>query len=129
MSDAVSELLSDAQRRQRALANWENEGGAGPNGPLEALHLLAGQGPLPKMGEAEMVALHVRVIALENLVVALLATASPHQHQIARDMAAYISPRPGATPHPLTTLAAGHMNDLVERAVRFEAIATDISSS
>ncbi|MEO5599142.1 MAG: hypothetical protein ABIQ66_11040 [Novosphingobium sp.] len=124
MPDAVPEQPSDAQRRQRALANWENEGGAGPNGPLEAVHLLAGQGPLPNMGAAEMMALHVRMVALENLVVALLATASPQQRQIAREMAAYISPRLGATPHPLTTLAAAHMDDLVERAVRFDTTGT-----
>lgn len=111
---------SDAQQRQRALARWENGGGAGLHGPLEAIHMLASSDPLPKMGEAEMLALHVRVVALENLLIALLATASDHQLEIARDMAAYIAPRPEATPHPLTTLAAAHMTDLIERAVRFD---------
>jgi hypothetical protein len=34
-------------------------------------------------------------------------------------MAAYISPKPGYTPHPLTIQAAGQMIDLVERAGQF----------
>ncbi|MEO9132906.1 MAG: hypothetical protein ABI240_17100 [Sphingomonas sp.] len=76
------------------------------------------------MGEAEMVSLHIRVVAIENLLVALLATSSHEQIETARDMAAYIAPRPGAAPHPLTTLAAAHMSDLVERATRFRTTAT-----
>ena len=73
------------------------------------------------MTEAELRALHVRVIALENLVVALLATASKPQKEIAQEMALYISPRPGVTRHPLTTQAAAHMTDLVQRAFRFSS--------
>lgn len=111
---------SDAKQRQRALARWENEGGESSHGPLEAIHMLASKDPLPKMGEAEILALHVRVVALENLLIALLATASDQQLEIAHDMAAYIAPRQKATPHPLTTLAAAHMTDLIERAVRFD---------
>jgi hypothetical protein len=117
MSTSSPKPSPDTRQRQRALANWENEGGAGPYGPLDAVQMLGHHGPLPKMGEAEMVALYVRVIALENLVIALLATASDEQRDVAREMASYISPRAGATPHPLTTLAAAHMTDLVERAV------------
>ena len=71
------------------------------------------------MAEAEWTALHVRVIALENLVISLLATASNVQLAQARDMASIIAPRLGVTPHPLTTHAAARMVDLVERAVRF----------
>lgn len=118
MLDSNSEAPVSAQQRQRALASWENEGGAGPDGPLDAVHLFAAQGRLPEMGEAEMVAMHVRVVARENLMIALLATASIEQLQVVRDMASYILPRSGATPHPLTTLAAGHMTDLVQRAAR-----------
>jgi hypothetical protein len=74
--------------------------------------------PFPKMGDAEFQALHVRVIALENLVLALLADASPEGRDRAREMASIISPMPGFTRHPLTIHAAGHMLDLIERAVR-----------
>jgi hypothetical protein len=49
--------------------------------------------PVPKMANAELVALHIRVIALENLVIALLAGASDRQLELARDMAPYIAPR------------------------------------
>ena len=71
------------------------------------------------MGEAELVLLHVRVIALENLVIALLAGASDRQLELACKMAPLISPRPGSTSHPLTIRAADHMADLLNRASRF----------
>ncbi len=110
----------DAKQRQQALAGWDNEGGAGPCGPLESLRSLGPDVTLPKMGDAEMLALHIRVIALENLIVALLVSGTEAQRKLARKMAGYIAPRPGATPHPMTTLASAHMTDLVERASRFE---------
>lgn len=75
--------------------------------------------PTPEMSNADLVALRVRVIALENLLIALLATASGQQLDLAREMAGYISPRPGFTHHPLTIHAAAHMIDLVERSSRF----------
>lgn len=109
----------DAQVRQRALSRWETEGGAGPGGPESSVTHPPGQPHAPKMVEAELVSLHVRVIALENLVISLLATATEQQLGLAREMAAYISPRAGFTPHPMTTRAADHMIDLVERAERF----------
>lgn len=77
------------------------------------------QVPIPEMGNAELVVLRVRVIALENLLISLLATASDQQLELAREMAGYISPRPGSTHHPLTTHAAAHMIDLIERSSRF----------
>lgn len=73
----------------------------------------------PMLTPAEQVQLHVRIIALENLVIALLATATEHQLDCAREMAAYISPRAGATQHPLTTHAAAEMVSIVERAIHF----------
>ena len=73
----------------------------------------------PTLTQAEQTYLHVRVIALENLVIALLASATEHQLECAREMAAYITPRAGATAHPLTINAATDMVSLVERAIRF----------
>ena len=73
----------------------------------------------PELTNAELVHLRVRVIALENLVIALLTQGSDQQLTIAREMAAYISPRPGFTQHPLTIHAAAQMNDCVDRAERF----------
>jgi hypothetical protein len=68
---------------------------------------------------AELVQLRVRVIALENLVIALLAEAPDRQLDLARGMATYISPRTGFTPHPVTLRAADEMLSLVDRADRY----------
>lgn len=76
---------------------------------------------MPTMGEAEMDLLHIRMIALENLVIALLAKASGQQIELACDMARYIAPREGFTDHPLTTRAAAHMVGLIERSERFRS--------
>ena len=78
---------------------------------------------IPKLTNAELVQLRIRVIALENLVIALLAEASDRQLHLAREMAAYISPRPGFTDHPLTVHAATQMTDLVERSGHFRVMA------
>lgn len=53
----------------------------------------------PPITSAELAQLRVRVIALENLVITLLVETSERQLILAREMAAYISPRPGATHH------------------------------
>jgi hypothetical protein len=75
-----------------------------------------GQIPPSIMGDVELQTLHVRVIALESLVVSLLASASDRQRNQATKMATYISPRSGATQHQLTVQAATHVVDLVKRA-------------
>lgn len=74
---------------------------------------------MPAIGDAELGALHIRVIALESLLIAILADASDRQLQLARDMARYIVPREGATPHPLTIHAGAHITDLIDRSARF----------
>lgn len=74
------------------------------------------------MTNAELVHLHIRVIALENMLIAVLAEGSDRQLQVAREMAGYISPRPGFTHHPLTVQAADHMTDLVNRAFHFRTV-------
>ena len=75
--------------------------------------------PAPEMSNADLVLLRVRVIALENLLISLLAKASDQQLELAHEMSDYISPRPGFDHHPLTTHAAAHMIDLIERSSRF----------
>ncbi len=109
----------DPQRR-KALARWDDEGGAERDGPqgLAPERLTAGAGSPPTPSEwAEM---RTRVIALENLVITLLATASADQRRLAREMADYITPRPGFTNHRLTSHAAHRMADLIGRAERFD---------
>ena len=74
----------------------------------------------PDLTNTELVQLRVRVIALENMVIALLANAPRSQQALVREMASYISPRPGYTPHALTIHAAEQMRSLVDRADRFQ---------
>lgn len=68
------------------------------------------------MSNADIEQLRVRVIALENIVITLLAEASHGQLKMALDMATYISPRRGAVPHALTSRAGRQMAHLVRRA-------------
>jgi hypothetical protein len=103
-----------AEQRRRALSRWDNEGGAIPPPRSELAD------DIPELTNTELVQLRIRMIALENLVIALLAEGSDHQLAVAREMAAYIAPRPGLTPHPLTIHAAAHMVELVDRAVHYQ---------
>jgi hypothetical protein len=113
MSDE-NETQSELMRlRERALARWDNEGGAEPQTVSESTVAV------PELSNAELVQLRVRVIALENLVIALLADGSESQLANVREMAAFIAPRPGHTQHPLTIEAASHMLGLVHRAGHF----------
>jgi hypothetical protein len=122
MSDSKPESLVASQQRQMALSRWDNEGGAVPCGPQEGQISANAQSEVPELTNAELVQLRVRVIALENLVISLLAEASDRQLDLAREMAAFISPRPGFTHHPLTIHAATLMIDLVDRASQFRAV-------
>ena len=74
---------------------------------------------IPDLKNVELVQLPVRVIALENLVITLLAEASDRQLERIREMAGYISPRLGSAHHPLTIHAAAQMLNLVDRARHF----------
>src|SRR6185437_16392850 len=122
MSNSKSESLASSQERQMALSRWDNEGGAGPCGPQEGRLPQVAQSEVPELSNAELVQLRVRVIALENLMISLLAEASDRQLDLAREMAAFISPRPGFTHHPLTIHAATQMIDLVDRAGHFRPV-------
>jgi hypothetical protein len=119
MSDLRPDLPDPSRQRQMALSRWDNEGGAGFCGPQQGRISEQAQFEVPELTNAELVQLRVRVIALENLVISLLAEATNSQLDLARDMAAFISPRPGFTHHPLTIHAATQMVDLVDRAGHF----------
>ena len=73
---------------QRALARWDNEGGhqtsAGQGSPQRS------GDSVPPLTNAELVRLQIRVIALENLMLALLADASDAQLARVRDIAALL---------------------------------------
>jgi hypothetical protein len=119
MPDENSDALSSLQQRQSALSRWDNEGGAGPYGSQKRGVAL---NEIPPLTNAELVQLRIRVIALENLLIVLLADGSEKQREPAREMAAYISPRSGFTHHPLTIQAAVHMIDLVDRAIHYRGV-------
>jgi hypothetical protein len=121
MKDAPERSGSEARLRlrARALSTWENEGGARAEGSAEPLAAPWNPAAEPPLSDAELVQLRVRVIALENLLIALLAEASESQRQLVLDMADYISPRPGFTPHPMTLHAAAQMVGMIERARHF----------
>ena len=111
-----------AQLRQMALWRWDTEGGAVPLGPQEGSANCDVTTDIPPLTNAELAQLRVRVVALENLVIALLAEGSERQLDLVREMAAYISPRPGFTHHPLTVHAAAQMVHLAERAGHFRTM-------
>jgi hypothetical protein len=69
--------------------------------------------------DTECAQLRIRIVALENLFIALLAQAPAQQLALATAMACHISPRPGFTAHRLTLHAAAEMRSLVRRAARF----------
>ena len=111
----ATRLRSPSEQRLAALSRWENEGGAleheAPVSPLDP--------DGPPLTNTELVQLRVRVIALKNLVMALLAEGNHAQRHFAREMADCILPRPGHTPPRLTIHAANRMVQLIERAGTF----------
>lgn len=119
MPDEDLNSLTPSQLRERALARWENEGGTIPSEQRESASPEGDLAHAPPLTNVEFLQLHIRVIALEGLVTALLAGASQQQIELVREMAAYISPRPGFTRHPLTIRAATQLIDLIERAANF----------
>jgi hypothetical protein len=119
MPKRKSALLTEVNQPEAPVAVADHDGGSAHAGaPALPASGERGLAP-PRLTNAELVQLRIRVIALENLVIALLVEASERQLALVRDMAAYISPRPHRTHHPLTTRAATQMTDLVERARRF----------
>ena len=121
MSDPASSSLTSSERRRMALSAWDDEGGAGPCGAwADFIH---DQPVIPELTNTELVQLRIRVIALENLVIVLLANATDRTLAAAAEMAAIVAPRPGATHHPLTIHAATQLTDLVGRAAHFRSAA------
>lgn len=121
MPDTPSDSSERDRLRERAISRWDNEGGAGEGG-REHPASTEMQPQTPPLTNAELVQLQIRVIALENLLMVLLAETSDRQLDLAREMAAYISPRLGVTPHRLTVHAAARMINLVEGAGHLRAL-------
>lgn len=99
--------------RRNALSRWDDDGGA--IAPMQDKDVINRH----QLTNAELVHLRIRVIALENMMIAVLAEGSDRQLEVARAMAEFITPRPGFTQHPLTLQAAKHMTDFIDRAIHF----------
>jgi hypothetical protein len=122
MTQKKQDVLEPEQMRLRALSRWNNEGGAIAR-DIEGASIAGDALPeVPVLSNAELVQLRIRVIALENVVIGLLARAPDRQLDLVREMATYISPRPGFTQHPLTVRAAAEMVQLVQRALHFRGV-------
>lgn len=119
MPESMSNIPNSEQLRHRALSRWENEGGAAFGGNQGDFSSGAALSDLPPLTNSELVQLRVRVIVLENLVISLLSQSSVRHLALVREMAAYISPRPGSSPHHLTVRAAAEMIHMVGRAEHF----------
>ena len=116
MPTEIDKLPGRAAMQASAIGQRENEGGPEHASPhSETASTVAGE-----IGDAEEGNIRIRLIALENLVVALLAGASETQHGSIREMARYILPREGKAHHRLTIEAARNMVALVERADQFK---------
>ena len=130
MPDRESDASARFQLLQGALSRWDNEGGAGPGRNVHPISMAPDVSfDVPPLTNAELVQLQIRVIALENVVMALLSEASGPQLELAREMAMYISPRPGHTPHHLTIRAAARMTSLVEGPAHLRALAPSSRSA
>ncbi len=123
MSDRPTRELDQQHGRRNALSRWEDEGGAlSPR--LE--RGLQSDFVAPPLTNTELLQLRVRVIALENLIIALLAKSPDEQHDLVREIALYILPRAGFTAHPMTIRAAEQMLSLRERSDRFRCAQVQI---
>lgn len=105
--------------RQRVIGRWENEGGATSAWHHEAPAIAGAATVAGEIGDAEAANIRVRLIAIENIIVALLADAPDERLDLIREMANFILPRPGMTPHRLTIEAARNMLAIVERAEHY----------
>lgn len=76
MTDKNSDPLKQSQQWQMALSMWDNQGGAGLDGPQKKATSNETDHAVPELTNAKLVHLRVRVIALKNLVISMLAGAT-----------------------------------------------------
>lgn len=68
----------------------------------------------------ELEHLRIRIIALENVLITILAQSPDQQLDLGSKMAVFISPRPGFTHHSRTIEAATQMVHLLDRGRHFK---------
>lgn len=106
--------MYDRPRLEAVLSRWENEGGASAQGKP------ALQAQVPQSMNTELEHLRIRMIAMENVLIAMLAQAPDRQLELGREMAGFISPRPGFSHHPRTVGAPAQMAHLLRRDRHFQ---------
>ena len=109
--------MQNRPRLEVALSIWENEGGARAQRTQPQPGM---QTEVPQSVSTELEHLRIRMIAMENLLIAMLAQAPDRQLELGCEMAAFISPRPGFTHHPRTVGAAAQMVHVLHRARHFQ---------
>ncbi len=72
----MPDTMDASELRQQALSRWENEGGAGVCGPKGSAGVGDSTSDVPALTNAELSQLHIRAIALEGAVAALLSDSS-----------------------------------------------------
>jgi len=112
----------DTRQRETALAPWDGEGGQPDPSSRDA------SADSSRQASTALVQLRIRVIALENLVITLLAESSERQLDLARSMATHVAPRPGFTHHRMTLHAATQMLHLIKRAGIFRVAASQLEN-
>ena len=119
MPDEIPDASDPSKMREAVLSKWDDKSEAGPPAFRQIISPAKCQPRSRTYLTPSWCSFAFGVIALENLVISLLAEAPDRQLDRAREMAAYISPRPGFTQHLLTTHATEHMVDLIRRAAQF----------
>ncbi|MEO8936230.1 MAG: hypothetical protein ABI277_15255 [Burkholderiaceae bacterium] len=116
MTDKKPVNSAAVQQLPTPLSKRGNDGGA----PRQADPEIAVSDEDPPLSNTDLVQLRIRVVALENLMLAVLAEGTEAQSALAKEMVGNILPRDGYTPHPITIHAAQQMLHLVERASRIK---------
>ena len=109
--------MHNLPRLEAALSRCENEGEARAQA-TQSEHALHAE--VPQSMNTELEHLRTLLMAMENLLIAMLSQAPDRQLDLGCEMAAFISPRPGFTHHPRTVGAATQMVHLLHRARHFK---------
>jgi hypothetical protein len=104
------------EQRRSAMARWDTEGGAGPDGPQKHDPLADAGAAAIRTSDVELGQLHARMIVLENVVIAMLAIGCNGERDLVRAMAASTSSEQETAPSASTADAARHLLSLIERA-------------
>lgn len=118
MRDKTTLLTNPSNHSQSPFINEENgiAPDAQPEQRSEDLSRSNANLASNRLSAVEFEHLHARVIALENVLIGLLAGASNHQIALARKMAVQMLAQPGFTQHCSTQIAANQIAQLIERA-------------